>query len=150
MANVLKDYLGNIINCIIPRYEKLKYNLITDGPAIKTGRKIDGKQEFVKRINFKKLPNASQKNIDLGLKLNRIKVVDVKAFPRTITGDINPLPFVSISTLGNQISYYFRTNQDELKGDLFVIDTGVLDRSMYSLEVDIYFICIDDNYDPNE
>ena len=36
------------------------YNLVTDGSAVKTGRKIDGKDEYIKRFSFKGLNQLSQ------------------------------------------------------------------------------------------
>lgn len=148
MANVLKDKNGNIVNCAIPRYEKLKYNLITDGPVIKTGRKIDDKDEYVKRINVGNLPNASQKSVQIGLDLSKIEVTKLEIIPRNQNGDINSMPFVSSTNLGYQISYYFRKSQNGIPENSLIIDTGTLDRSMYSAKMNIHFICIDDNYDP--
>lgn len=147
--NILKDDLGNIVNCAIPRYEKLKYDLITDGSAIKTGRKIDGKDEWIKRINIGALPNASQKYVSVGLDLSKIEVTKLEIIPRSVNGDINSMPFVSSSNLGYQISYYFRKKQNGIPENSLVIDTGTLDRSMYSAKMNIYFICIADNYNPN-
>lgn len=46
MNEVLKDKDENILNPIIPRYEILKLN-IEDGIAKKTGRKVNGKDEYL-------------------------------------------------------------------------------------------------------
>ena len=49
------------------------YNIITNGEPVKTGRKVDGKDEYVKRrINFGNLPNASIKEVTTGLDLSKI------------------------------------------------------------------------------
>lgn len=40
--------------------EKVPENLTTDGNAVKTGRKIDGKTEYVKRYSFKRTESSAQ------------------------------------------------------------------------------------------
>lgn len=65
--NVLKDKLGKILDPLIPRYETLRYDLITDGQPIKTGRKVNGKDEFVKRITLSSFPNATSKTFQTGI-----------------------------------------------------------------------------------
>lgn len=46
------------------------YNLVTDGNAVKTGRKIDGKDEYIKRFSFKglnQLPKTYNKSLGFNL-----------------------------------------------------------------------------------
>ena len=65
MSNsVLKDKSGNILDPKIPRYE---CHLELDGPPVKTGRKVDGKDEYVKRISLNQFPNATSKIFSTGI-----------------------------------------------------------------------------------
>lgn len=125
-----------------------KYNLKTGGIAIKTGRKVNGKDEYVKRINFGNLPSSGIKAVSTGLDLGKIIMNRVDFIPRSETGDGNLIPFVSTVSLGYQISAYFRIVSNNVP-NAFVIDVGTNDRSAFSTEVEIYFTCIG-NYDPNE
>lgn len=110
-------------------------NLITNGPSVKTGRIIDGKLEYVKRIDFGSLPNATTKRVATGLTLTNITVTDVKAMPRTTSGDVNVIPFVHAGALTSQISIYLRTSDNTI-----VVDCGAYDRSAFTMKVDIYYI----------
>lgn len=37
--------------------DEIKYNLVTDGAPVKTGRKVDGKDEYIQKINVGSGPN---------------------------------------------------------------------------------------------
>ena len=63
---VLKSKNDGILNPNIPRYEILKYNLANDNP-VKTGRKVGGKDEYVKRITLTSFPNATSKKFQTGI-----------------------------------------------------------------------------------
>lgn len=115
------------------------YNIITNGEAVKTGRKVDGKDEYVKRINFGNLPNASIKEVTTGLDLSKIIITRVDMIPHSEIGDSNLLPFVSTNALSYQTSIYFRVVGSSAN-NVIIIDTGGLDRSNYSLCVDISYI----------
>ena len=52
---VHKKYVDNAL-----KVKQDTYNLVTDGSAVKTGRKIDGKDEYIKRFSFKGLNQLSQ------------------------------------------------------------------------------------------
>lgn len=79
----LIDKNGTIANPKIPRYEKLKYNLLTNGPSIKTGRMIDGKEEYVKRFGGKLIKYQDGNNyrsrceMDFGINVNTINVLEI-------------------------------------------------------------------------
>lgn len=110
-------------------------NITVNGPAVRTGRIIEGKPEYVKRINFGALPNATVKRVATGLTLANITVIDVRAMPRQANGDVNVLPFVHVSNLTSGISIYLRANDNTI-----VVDSGAYDRSAFSMKVDIYYI----------
>ncbi len=95
MNEVLKNKEGKILNPKIPRYE---CNLYTNEEPIKTGRKINGKSEYVKRISIPKLPNNGSLEIGTGLNINEIKVIDLKGLAYRSTDNIYiPLPFISMA-----------------------------------------------------
>ena len=95
MNEVLKDKNGNILNPKIPRYE---YNLYTNEEPIKTGRKINGKNEYVKRVSIPQLPNNGSLEIGTGLNINEIKVIDLKGLAyRSSDNTYIPLPFISMT-----------------------------------------------------
>ena len=54
---------------MIPQYTKRKEEMenITTGTEYETGRIIDGKKEYAKRINCGNLPNAEAKYVQTGL-----------------------------------------------------------------------------------
>ena len=62
--NVLKDKLGKILNPKIPRYEILKYNLKDGSNPIRTGRKVNGKDEYIDVINIGSGPNNTEIHIN--------------------------------------------------------------------------------------
>lgn len=95
MNEVLKDKNGNILNPKIPRYE---YNLYTNEEPIKTGRKINGKNEYVKRVSIPQLPNNGSFEVGTGLNINEIKVIDLKGLAYRSSDNIYiPLPFISMT-----------------------------------------------------
>ena len=71
--NVLKDKLGKILNPKIPRYEILKYNLIDGANPIRTGRKVNGKDEYVKLVSMS-LPNNNAVVVSAGLDFNNVTI----------------------------------------------------------------------------
>lgn len=118
------------------KWELISSNVnINTGGSIPTGRFVDGKMEFVKRINFGPLPNATTKKVSTGLMLSNITITDVKAMPRQSNGDVYVLPFVSVGDLKYQMSLYLRASDNTV-----VVDTGSVDRSNFTLKVDIYYI----------
>lgn len=66
-SDKLIDYNMRTLNPIIERYEKLKYNLVTDGPAVKTGRQIDGKNEWVVKKSFTGVAADTSKRLPMNL-----------------------------------------------------------------------------------
>ena len=46
---------------------KTRVNVTTGGNAVKCGYQVDGKDVYVKRVNFGALPNATSKAVDSGV-----------------------------------------------------------------------------------
>lgn len=113
------------INDVVINYE-------TDKSAVSTNKIIDGKIEYVKRINFGSLPNSDIKKVPLNLNLNQVIVTDIKAFPRTKDGKTSLFPFL---VNDSPIKLYFDSTDNTI-----VIDSGTYDVSEYEMKVDVYFI----------
>ena len=67
--------------------------LTTDGNAVKTGRIIDGYDEYVKRITLDDLPDTNtSKTWQTGIDMTNIVITDVKIMAKAGTGNWFPLP----------------------------------------------------------
>lgn len=66
--NVLKDKLGNILNPKIPRYEKLRYDVVV-GTPIETGVKKMGKKEYCIAYHFTNINAINTYSTPLGFTL---------------------------------------------------------------------------------
>jgi hypothetical protein len=75
-ANNLNE-TQNIINGNITTSLANQYNLVTDGNAVKTGRQIDGKDEWVKRFSFTTTGNQDYTK-PLGFTLSDVIVTEIK------------------------------------------------------------------------
>lgn len=112
--------------------EKQK-EIITNGSAVKTGRKISGRDEYVKHFFISSLPNNSALNLGTGLDHSKIRFLSVVGMAN---GDAQalPLPFVSLSGWGIQVVPQYLTNT--------IIITTPNDRSLYSAHLDVYFFYV--------
>lgn len=94
------------------------YNLITDGSAVKTGRKIDGKDEYIKRFSFTRTQQTTQTiSKDLGFTLSDMLVTDIMATGITNTsnwfnGNLGDMD--NQGTYLNKISLLNSTNKIEV------------------------------------
>ena len=76
----LTDKNGTIANPKIPRYEKIKYNLLTNGPSVKTGRLIDGKEEYVRRYKINIIAGTINGNVPLGFNVSSVTISEIKGY----------------------------------------------------------------------
>lgn len=132
--NVLKDKLGNILNLKIPRYEILKNKLLDGNVPIKTGKKINGKDEYVFRRNIGYLPNNSSLEYDLPIKM--IDVLPTRAlevYGISQMGEMIPIPRYTGSSY---INYYITTNNNRSS---LVLTTNA-DLSRFTGYLNMYFI----------
>ena len=100
------------------------YQNITTGTPFETGRTIDGKKEYGKRIDLGNLPNASTKNVAHGLTNITFTGIDGMA------GGY-PLPFVNPSDSNSSIALY-------ISGSNIVIITKY-DRSSMTGYATVYY-----------
>lgn len=61
---------GSLVNAI----NNLAYNLVTNGPAIKTGRQVDGKYEYVKRYKISIVEGTINGNAPLDFEISDVTI----------------------------------------------------------------------------
>lgn len=72
---VIKEY----VDAIGDRVSTFEYNLVTNGGAVKTGRKIDNKYEYVKRISTS-ISTGTSKSVSTGLTSGVHEITDYKGY----------------------------------------------------------------------
>ena len=108
------------------RYEELKYNLITNGSPVKTGRKIDGKDEYVIRRNIGLLPNNTAKNYTLPIKINEIiPSKSLEIYGVSSTGELIPIPRYTGSSY---INCYITSDTSTNVSTLVIVSNSDLSR----------------------
>ena len=131
MNEVLKDKLGNILNPKIQRYE---CNLYTNEEPVKTGRKIDGKDEYVEKISILQLPNASSLEVNTGLNIDEINVTYIKCLAyRSSDRTYIPIPFISMA------NSHIGLNTKVTNDILYLLIETTIDRSNFSAQAEISF-----------
>ena len=104
------------------------FNIITTGIEFKTGRIIDGKEEYGKRINIGALPNATDKSIPTGL--TNVKYTGMRGMA-TNNSSFICLPATAVSSMTQQVNIYITNNS-------IYLQTGN-DRSSYTGTVTVYY-----------
>lgn len=90
-------------------------NLVTDGLAIKTGRIVDGKLEYVKRITLNGFPgNGETKTWSTGLDVPNIIVTDLK-----------------ISVLSGSGNWFMLPNNTDVDSKTSLNKTGTINITCY-------------------
>ena len=120
-------YSCNYINNMHP-------NIVTDGSPVKTGRKIDGKEEWVKKINFGALPNNSSKDVNTGLNANNITVTEIKGLGVRSSDNLKfILPYISSAGTNIELSGPVISNNQYVR----VVTTT--DRTNITAKIEIHF-----------
>lgn len=102
---------------------------ITTGTEYETGRVIDGKKEYAKRISIGTMPNATEKEVAHGLDMTKIVVNDIRGVMQAGSGYAMSFPFLNSS---NQNVYF------EIRPTVIRVTTTT-DRSAYTGHVTIYY-----------
>lgn len=114
---------------INPNLITSEYNLITDGSPVKTGRKIDGKDEYVVRVGCGNMPNSTSKTVELPVNIQDILFTrQVQLFGQS---NQNEYPIMQ-SGISWYIGYYDNTTKLNI--------TTTSDRSRFTCYTEIYFI----------
>lgn len=109
---------------------KLQQDIITDGEPVKTGRKVNGKDEYVKQFSIGNLPDAT--SLEVAHNLGDIFVTAVKGVARADNKTTITLPYINPTSLESGVSLAIMAN-----GTIQVI-TGT-NRVNYIGYVDVYF-----------
>ena len=72
---VIKEY----VDALDDRLSTFEYNLVTNGDAVKTGRKINNKDEYVKRISTS-ISTSTSKSVSTGLTSGVHEITDYKGY----------------------------------------------------------------------
>ena len=123
--NVLKDKDENILNPKIPGYEILRYDLTDDANPIKTGRKVNGKDEYAIRCNVGTLPNNTSNNYLLPIKMSEINPSKVEIFGTSSHGELIPMPRYTGSSY---INYYVTSDTSTNVSTLVIVSNSDLSR----------------------
>lgn len=105
-VNELKNKFNKGINTI----NALTYNLVTNGDAVKTGRLIDGKEEYVKRYQMPinsvsgEVNTRAQGSAPLGLNLSAITVTEMNGYVISNTNNVFSLDTSNFNA-GNNYTY---------------------------------------------
>lgn len=136
------NYDGNEIPSGYIAVEDEKINIIT-GQEFETGRKIDSKKEYGKRINFGTLPNAIEKSVSTNLKTSEVTLTGVDGIAYTNTGEADyalTLPDINPNDVSQSTRLTFDTGiADGNRVWNVKIRTGV-DRSNYVAYINVYYI----------
>lgn len=131
MNEVLIDKNGVILNPKIPRYE---CNLYTNEEPVKTGRKIDDKDEYIERISISQLPNASALEVNTDLNVEEINITDIKCLAyRSSDRTYIPIPFISMANA------HIGLNTKVTNDILYLLIETTIDRSSFSAQAEISF-----------
>lgn len=84
---VVKETIGDLEqlnttdkSSLVNSINEVSYNLVTNGSAVKTGRKIDGKDEYVKRYKINIVTGTINGNVALGFNLASVTVSEMKGY----------------------------------------------------------------------
>jgi hypothetical protein len=92
IKNVVNNNATEITN-LTALINTTSYNLITDGNAVKTGRKVDGKDEYVKRISLDNFPgNNTEKQWPTGIDMTNVIITNLVIMVKSGSGNWYFLP----------------------------------------------------------
>lgn len=121
-------YSANYVNNVT------QANITTGGAAVKCGYQIDGKDVYVKRINFGALPNSASKTVATGIDFSTHTLIKIEGVAKYATNSIAiPIPTAAPAT----IAYTVMVNIDASNN--LVVTTGS-DRSNFNAWFNIYYI----------
>ena len=103
---------------------------ITTGTEYETGRIIDGKKEYGKRIDLGTLPNATSKSVAHGIS-RATKILGYKAFANNANGVFGGVPLPHVS-LNNYIELQITSTN--------VFISSSINASIFTGVIEIYYL----------
>lgn len=83
-----------------------KYKLVTDGSAVKTGRQIDGHDEWIKRVYLDALPGfGATKAWDTGIIMTNLIMTDLNIVALAGSGNWFPLPNIGAANIQASLTF---------------------------------------------
>lgn len=130
--NLLSNSTTNVpsVNAV---KEAITTNITTDGNPVKTGRIIDNKEEYVKRIDFGALSNNASKEVSSGLVYLDIKIIEINAVALNDSGSFFILPYIGGFDNNGSIILQLISSNNSIR-----ITTNT-DRSNVNGYINIYF-----------
>lgn len=132
-ANNMNE-MENILNGNITSSIANQYNLISDSDAVKTGRQIDGKDEYVKRFHFTEINSVSTFSKNLGFTLNDVIITSYDAWAYTNSSNWMPMPMGDFS---NATGYAIRFGLIDTSNTL---QLNTINTNFSNAYINIYYI----------
>lgn len=111
---------------------KFGYTNIVTGKEVATNEYVDKKRVFVKRIDCGALPNATSKNVELGIDFTALTLIRIEGSTKNSAGNLNyPLPF-AWSNIAEQVGILI--NRTKL-----TISTSIDKSSFTQTYIDLYY-----------
>lgn len=107
-------------------------NIINDNEEFTTNRIINGKQEYGKKIDLGTLPNASLKDVSIGIDMKTVTVTKMEGVAyRSTDKSVFPLPLVTVTSVesiqffvyGNTIRVFTGTDRSNCTGFIIIYYT---------------------------
>lgn len=124
VANTNANNIGNLEelsttdkSSLVNAINNLTYNLVTNGGAVKTGRLIDGKEEYVKRYQMPinsvsgEINTRAQGSAPLGLNLSAITVTEMNGCILSNTNNVFSLDTSNFNAGNNYVYISYESNE---------------------------------------
>lgn len=141
VANTNANNVGNLENLnttdkssLVNAINNLAYNLVTNGPAIKTGRQVDGKYEYVKRYKINIVAGTINGNVALGFNLASVTVSEMKGYIVYNNGNIYNLDTNNYRFPDDYTYMYLNSQESDIR-----IFCATPENYSYAV-VEIYFV----------
>ena len=112
------------------------YDLVTDGTATLTGRKIDGKDEYVKRISMTSIGSAGTHTENLGFTLSDVLIIKIDGVAISNSSNWFALPMGDYNNTTNWAIRYQLTDSTN------TIDVTTANANFTSAYFEIYYISL--------
>lgn len=109
-----------------------RYNIITNGEPVKTGRKIDGKDEYVKSFSFERNSGTSDISKPLGFVLSEVFITKIEG---TELSNTNNWWNVNLGTEGAG-NYNYSQNLRLMNNNTIVLSPNINFQKTY---VEVYY-----------
>lgn len=126
--------LNNPSDSLVGALNVLNYNIITNGQAVKTGRKIDGKDEYVKRYKINIVAGTINGNVALGFNLASVTVSEMKGYIVYNNGSIYNLDTNNYRFPNDYTYMYLNSQESDIR-----IFCATPENYSYAV-VEIYFV----------